>query len=149
MMGQPIQQRRGHFLVAEHRRPFREAEIGGDNEAGPFVQFADQVEQQRPTGLAERQIPQLIKDHEVGMDQAVGKTALLTNQFLLLQRIDQFGGRQEAHLQTMVLDGLHTKGGGEMSFTRARTADQDRVLGVFDELAAVQRFDQGFIDGAV
>lgn len=40
---QPIQQSRSHFGVAKHTRPFREAQVGGDNHAGVFVQFGQQV----------------------------------------------------------------------------------------------------------
>lgn len=40
---QPIQQRRGHLGVAKHTRPFREAEVGGDNHAGVFVQLGRQL----------------------------------------------------------------------------------------------------------
>ena len=36
---QPIQQRSGHLGVAKHTRSFREAEVGGDDHAGVFVQF--------------------------------------------------------------------------------------------------------------
>ena len=40
---QPIQQRGGHLGVAKHTRPFREAQVGGDDHAGVFVQFGQQV----------------------------------------------------------------------------------------------------------
>ncbi|MNL83966.1 hypothetical protein D3C87_2117710 [compost metagenome] len=35
---QPIQQRCGHLGVAKHTRPFREAEVGGDDDAGVLVE---------------------------------------------------------------------------------------------------------------
>ena len=43
MMRQPIQQRRSHLGVAEYTRPFREAEVGGDEPAGVLVQLGQQV----------------------------------------------------------------------------------------------------------
>ena len=46
-MGQAIEQRGGHLGIAEHAGPFAEAEIGGDDDAGLFVELAEQVEQQR------------------------------------------------------------------------------------------------------
>ena len=46
-MGEPIEQRRGHLGIAEHPGPFAEAEVGGDDDAGTLVEFAEQVEQQR------------------------------------------------------------------------------------------------------
>ena len=45
-MCKPIEQRGGHLGVAEHRRPFGEAQIGGDDQARVLVQLADQMEQE-------------------------------------------------------------------------------------------------------
>ena len=47
MMREAIQQGGGHFGIAEYLGPFAEAEVGGDHDAGAFVQFAEQMEQQR------------------------------------------------------------------------------------------------------
>ena len=47
MVGQPVQQCGGHLGVAEHPGPLAEAEIGGDDDAGSLVKFAEQVEQER------------------------------------------------------------------------------------------------------
>ena len=46
VMGKPVQQGGGHLGIAEHVGPFAEAEVGGDNDAGAFVELADQMEQQ-------------------------------------------------------------------------------------------------------
>jgi len=46
VMGKPIEQRGGHFGVAEHTGPFAEAEVGGNDDAGALVEFAQQVEEQ-------------------------------------------------------------------------------------------------------
>ena len=54
-----------HFGVAEHLRPIGEGEIGRDQERRVFVDFADQVEQQLATGLAERQVAELVNDDEI------------------------------------------------------------------------------------
>ena len=44
-MGQPIQKRSGQFSVTKNIAPFREAQVGGDNDAGSFIQFTEQMEQ--------------------------------------------------------------------------------------------------------
>ena len=93
VMGQSIQQGGGHLRITEHRRPFREAEIGGDQDAGSFVELADQVEEKRTTSLTEGQVPQFIKYYQVRVHQAVGQTALIAGQFLLFQGVDQLDGR--------------------------------------------------------
>ena len=46
-VGEPIEQRGGHFGIAEYLGPFAEAEIGDDDGPGALVEFAEQVEQQR------------------------------------------------------------------------------------------------------
>lgn len=46
-MGQAVEQSRGHLGVAEDGSPFAEAEVGGDDDAGALIEFAQQVEEQR------------------------------------------------------------------------------------------------------
>ncbi len=48
-VGQAVEQRGRHFGVAEDGRPFAEAEVGGDDDAGALIKLAQQVEQQRST----------------------------------------------------------------------------------------------------
>ena len=64
VMSKPIQQCCGELFVNKHIAPLREAQVGGDNDAGFFIEFADQVEQQCATGLAERQIAQLYERYK-------------------------------------------------------------------------------------
>ena len=45
-VGEPIEQGRGHLGVTEDRCPFAEAQVGGDDHAGPLVEFAEKMEQQ-------------------------------------------------------------------------------------------------------
>lgn len=45
-MGKPIQQDGNHLGVAEHGGPFAEAEIGGNDDAGPLVELAQEMEEQ-------------------------------------------------------------------------------------------------------
>ena len=49
MVCEPVQEGGGHFGITEHFRPFAEAEVGGDDDAGAFVEFAQQMEQQSTT----------------------------------------------------------------------------------------------------
>jgi hypothetical protein len=57
VMGQPVEQRRGHFGVAEDAWPFAEGEIGGDNGRGALVELADQMKEELAAGLSEGQMP--------------------------------------------------------------------------------------------
>ena len=49
MMGQAVEQGRGHLGVTEHAGPFAEAEVGGDDDTGALIELGEQVEEQRPT----------------------------------------------------------------------------------------------------
>ena len=76
-MREAIQQRGGHLGVAgEDTRPFAEGEIGGDDDRGPLVEPADEMEQQLAAGLSEGQIAEFIENDEVEPGQVIGDTAL-------------------------------------------------------------------------
>lgn len=65
VMGQSVEQCRGHLGVAEDDWPFAEVEIGGDDHRGLLIEMADQVEQELTSGLGERQIAELVEHDEV------------------------------------------------------------------------------------
>jgi hypothetical protein len=88
MVGQAVEQRRRHLGIAEDARPFREAEVGGDDDAGPLVEPAQQMEQQGAARCAERQITEFIEDDEIGVDEPVGDLARSALSLLLFQCID-------------------------------------------------------------
>ena len=46
VMGQAVQQGRGHLGITKHAGPFAEAQVGGDYYAGAFVKRREQMEQQ-------------------------------------------------------------------------------------------------------
>lgn len=46
-MREPIEERGGHLGIAEYGGPFAETQVGGDDDAGAFIEFAQQVEEQR------------------------------------------------------------------------------------------------------
>ena len=48
-MGEAIEQGGGHFCVPEDRRPFGEAQVRGDDDAGALVKLAQEVEEQGHT----------------------------------------------------------------------------------------------------
>ncbi len=44
-MCEPIEERCGHLRVSEDLRPFREAEVGCDDDAGALIELAEQMEE--------------------------------------------------------------------------------------------------------
>ena len=142
VVGQSIQQGRGHLGVIEHLSPFAEREVGGDDQAGAFVEFADQMEQQGAPSRREWQVAQFIKDHQIGISQAQGDASGLAFRLLLLQRVDQFDGRQEADPMAVAADRLDADRRRQVSLAGTRPTDQHDVLGRVDEVAQVQALHQ-------
>ena len=56
MVGEPVEECRGHLGVSEDGWPFAERQVGRDDDRGAFVELADQVEQELAAGLGEGQI---------------------------------------------------------------------------------------------
>ena len=46
-MCEPVEQRWCHLYIAEDLRPFTEAEVGRDDDAGTLIELAQTEEQQR------------------------------------------------------------------------------------------------------
>ena len=110
-MGETVEQCSGHLGIAKDRGPFAEAEVGGDDDAGALIELAQQMEEQRPARGAERQVSQLIEDHEIEAGQGFGKLSGLSLGLLLFKGIDQFDGGEEADLAAVMLNGLDAEGG--------------------------------------
>ena len=64
-MSETVEQRRRHLRVPEHVCPFAKAEVRRDDDAGSLVELAQEMEEQRAAGGAERQIAQFVEDDEV------------------------------------------------------------------------------------
>jgi len=113
-MCEAVEERGGHLGITEHAGPFAKAQVGCDNEAGALVEFTQKVEQQRATRSAERQISQLIQDHQISFHQHLSDFSCLALGLFLLQRIDQLDRGEEAHTLAMMLDCLNAEGGSDM-----------------------------------
>ncbi len=148
-MGQPIQQCRSQLGITEHAGPFRKAQVSGDDHAGFFIQFADQMKQQCPTHLAERQIPQFIQNNEISMGKAVGQSPLLGVELFLFKRVDEFNGRQKSYAPVMMYDGLNADRGGKVRLAGTRPTNQYDIFGLIQEFTTVQCPDQCFADRTV
>ena len=72
VMSEAIEQCGRHFHIAEDAGSFAEAQVCGDEHAGAFVKFAEQVEEQSAAGCAEREIAELVQDDEITTNQPLG-----------------------------------------------------------------------------
>ena len=118
MVGEPIEQRGGHFGVAEDGRPFAEIEIGGQDDRGLFVELGDQVKQQLPGRFGEGQIAKLIKHDEIEPRQLLRGAPSAAIARFRFQPIDQINDIEQAATRAIA----HDIGGdrdGEMGFARA------------------------------
>src|SRR3546814_221027 len=89
------EQRRGHFGVAEHGRPFAEGEVRGDDDAGPLIKLADEVEQQLPPRAGERQITELVEHDQVEPRQLRRQGPAFADPGLLFEACHQLEGSQD------------------------------------------------------
>src|SRR5271166_1925137 len=96
VMGEAIEERRGHLWVSEHARPFTEGEIGRDEDRGALVEPADEVEEELAAGLGERQVAELVEDDEVHAGEIIGDPALPPRARLGLELVDEIDGGEEA-----------------------------------------------------
>src|SRR5271163_663532 len=141
-VGKTIEQRGRHLRVAEHGGPLAEAEIGRDDDAGALVELAQQMEEQGPAGGAERQVAEFVEDDEIGVGEPGGDLSWLALKLLLFESVDEFDGGEEPDALAVMLDGLDAERRGEMGLPRAGAADQDDIVGVFQELASVELAQQ-------
>ena len=61
MMGETVEQGRGHFRVAEHTGPFPEGKIRSHRDGCAFIELADEMEQQLAAGLGEGQVAKFVE----------------------------------------------------------------------------------------
>ena len=64
----------------------------------------------------------------------------------MFESVDEFDGGEEADALAVMLDGLDADCGGEMRLPRAGAADQDDIVRILQELAAVQLTRERLVD---
>ena len=80
------------------------------------------------------------------MGEPVGDLAGLALGFLLLERVDEFDGGEEADTLAMMLDRLHAESCSDVGLSGAWTSDEHDVVGILHELTAMELAHEGFID---
>src|SRR5580693_8933062 len=104
------------------------------------------MEEQGPAGGAERQVAKLVEDDEIGVGEPRRDLAGFALKLLLFKSVDQFDGGEEPDALAMMLDGLDADRRGEMRLACAGTADQDDIVGVLQELAAMELTGERLVD---
>ena len=104
------------------------------------------MEEQGAARLAEGQIAELVEDHEIHMQQALGDLALPSGGLLEFELIDQIHRGVEAHPLAVARDRLGAERRGQMRLARACSPDEHDVGGGIDELGPGQISDELLLD---
>jgi hypothetical protein len=64
----------------------------------------------------------------------------------LFESVDEFDGGEEADALAMILDRLDADRGSEVRLARAGAADQNDIVGVFQELATMELTCERLVD---
>lgn len=145
-MGEPVEQRCCHLGVPKNRSPFREAQVGGDDDASALIELTQEMEEQSATRRAERQVSQFVKDDQIGMDEPVGDLSRLALGFFLFQRIDEFNGGEEADTLAVMFDRLDAERCCKVRLPGSRSPEENGIVSLLDELVAVKLAHERLID---
>ena len=104
------------------------------------------MEEQSSSGSAEWQVAEFVKNDEVGIGKPPRNLAGLSLVLFLFESVDEFDGGEEPYALAVMLDGLDADRRGEVRFARAGAADQNDIVGVFQELAAVELTRERLVD---
>src|SRR3984957_3414836 len=104
------------------------------------------MEEQSSAGSAERQVTKLVEDDEIGEGAPGRDLAGFALKLLLFESVDEFDGGEEPAALAVVLDRLDPDRNGEMRLARTGSADQEDIVGGFQELAAVELTRKRLVD---
>src|ERR1700722_5219169 len=104
------------------------------------------MEEQSSAGGAERQVAKLVEDDEIGVGEPGGDLSWFALKLLLFESVDQFNGGETADALERVLDRLDADRGWARRLARAGRAGQDDVVGLFQDLAAMELTRERLVD---
>src|SRR3546814_15810602 len=92
VVGEAVEERGGHLGVAEHRGPLGKGQVGGDDDRGPLVEAADEVEQELAAGERKRQVAELVEDDELAPAEMIGDACRPAGAGLAREAVATAGG---------------------------------------------------------
>ncbi len=135
-----VDDRRGELVVSEHHAPFRELDVGGDDEAAPLVAVAHDLEQEPRALLVERDVAELVDDEEPGSRDVFHELLEPMLSVRARQGERQLGGGEEPHLQPRVHAG-EADGYRQVRLAPSRLPVEDEVPRRVDERKRLQVVD--------
>jgi len=136
-VGQPVEQRSGKALAAKDLHPIFEGQVGGDNEALPFVGAADDIEQKLGARFGKGDISEFVQDEDV-LALQLRQEALKLPVFPLFQ---EFGHQLHYGIEASLLAlgaGGEAEGCCQVGLAGAAVAKEEDVL-LFVDVFAAQR----------
>ena len=145
VVGEPVEERAGEALRAEHLGPLVERQVGGDQDRAALVALGENLEQQLGAGLGERHETQLVDDEEL----EVGELLLEPQELSVIARfhelVDQGGGGGKADRQALLAGG-EAEAERNVTLAGAGIAQSDHILPTLDVLASCQLEDQRLVE---
>ena len=139
-MRNPVEKRGCHLGVPEDRDPFAELQVGGDDNAGLFIELADEMEERCPAGFWEWNVSQLINDDAVRLGKLPDYFTSISFCLFLDQSVDEIDCILEPCPFPLIDEGCgHSN--GNMGFAGTRATDKDQIMGLLCKLAGAKLFD--------
>ena len=104
------------------------------------------MEEQRSAGAAERQVAKLVEDDEIGIGEPPGDLAGLDLVLLRSRALTSSSGKRRTGRACGDARSPGRRWRRPDAFSRSGSADQDGVVRILQELAAVKLADESFID---
>src|SRR5271168_3449468 len=140
MVGETVQECRGHPLSLEDLVPLAERQIARHQDAATLVAVGEDPEQQLDSPSAHRDVAQLVTDQELRPVELAEKPVERVLLLLLFQLADQRRGREEPHLQTGATR-CQAKSYRNMCLSSSVAPNQATVRFLFDPFATPQLQD--------
>lgn len=135
-----VDDRRGELAASEHHAPFREFDIGRDDEAALLAAVAHDLEQESRAILVERDMAKFVDDEKLGFRDAFHELLEPMPPVRAGKRERQFGGGEEPRLQSRV-DAGKADGYRQMRLAAPCLPAEDEVLRRADERKRLQAVD--------
>ena len=148
VMGQTVEQCRGHLGVGEYTGPFTEGQVRGDNDRGLFIKAADHMEQQLSARLGKWQISQFVEDDKVQSAELFGQPTRPCRPTVSLKPVDQVHHVEEPATPTCA-DAAPANGRGQVGFAGTCAPHKHDITLEVEEFAPSQVTDKGFVDGRI
>ena len=137
---EPVDKRSGHDLIAEDLPPLLKALVGREYGGCALVAAIDELEEEHGSGLADRQVTDLVDDQERGIGQRLEPMCEPPCGLCFFQRCDEVG--QGAVVDTpAALRGLDGETDREMRLPDTGRTEKDDVFLSLEEAELVERID--------